>query len=51
VDVVGIVNTCLHSIWLLPVLVVMIAVDGPVPVLPSETLLMSGCLPPRSSAR
>ena len=40
-DVVGIVNTCLHSIWLLPVLVVMIAVDGPVPVLPSETLLMS----------
>jgi membrane-associated protein len=41
VDVVGFVNLCLHSVWLLPVLAVMIAVDGPVPMLPSETLLMS----------
>lgn len=40
-DVVSIVNTCLHSIWLLPVLAIMIAADGPMPVLPSETLLMS----------
>lgn len=31
----------LHSVWLLPVLVALIAIDGPVPVLPSETLLMS----------
>ena len=40
-DVVSIINLCLHSVWLLPVLVVMIAADGPVPMLPSETLLMS----------
>ncbi|MCO1656524.1 DedA family protein [Pseudonocardia humida] len=31
----------LHSVWLLPLLAVMIAVDGPFPVLPSETILMS----------
>ena len=31
----------LHSAWLLPVLVALIAIDGPVPMLPSETLLMS----------
>jgi membrane protein DedA with SNARE-associated domain len=34
-------DAILHSVWLLPVLVVLIAVDGPFPVLPSETLLMS----------
>ncbi len=31
----------LQSAWLLPVLTVLIAIDGPVPMLPSETLLMS----------
>lgn len=31
----------LHSPWLLPVLVALIAIDGPVPMLPSETVLMS----------
>jgi membrane-associated protein len=31
----------LHSFWLLPVLVSMIALDGPVPLLPSEPLLMA----------
>lgn len=30
-----------HSVWLLPVLVVLIAVDAPLPVLPSETILMT----------
>lgn len=40
-DLVGLFDACLHSLWLLPVLVVMIAADGPVPVLPSETILMS----------
>ncbi len=40
-DLVGLFDTCLHSLWLLPVLTVMVAVDGPVPVLPSETILMS----------
>lgn len=34
-------DAVLHSVWLLPVLVVLIALDGPFPVLPSETLLMS----------
>jgi membrane-associated protein len=29
----------LHSVWLLPVLTFLIALDGPFPVLPSETLL------------
>lgn len=40
-DLVRLFDTCLHSLWLLPVLAVMIAADGPVPVLPSETILMS----------
>lgn len=31
----------LHSHWLLPSLTAMIAIDGPIPMLPSETLLMS----------
>lgn len=31
----------LHNPWLLPLLLVMIALDGPLPVLPSETILMS----------
>jgi membrane-associated protein len=34
-------NAALHSPWLLPLLIVLIAVDGPFPVLPSETLLMT----------
>jgi membrane-associated protein len=41
VDLVRMFEVCLHSLWLVPVLAVMIAVDGPVPVLPSETILMS----------
>ena len=40
-DLVRLFDVCLHSLWLLPVLAVMIAADGPVPVLPSETILMS----------
>ena len=40
VDLVRLFDACLHSLWLLPVLAVMIAADGPVPVLPSETILM-----------
>ena len=40
-DLVRLFELCLHSLWLLPVLAVMIAADGPVPVLPSETILMS----------
>ncbi len=40
-DLVRLFEVCLHSVWLLPVLVVMIGVDGPLPVLPSETILMS----------
>ncbi len=40
-DLVAVFDAVLHSIWLVPVLVVLIAVDGPFPVLPSETLLMS----------
>jgi membrane-associated protein len=40
-DVLASVGHLLYSAWLLPVLVVMIAVDGPFPMLPSETLLMS----------
>jgi membrane-associated protein len=32
-------DAVLHSIWLLPVLTLLIALDGPFPVLPSETLL------------
>lgn len=34
-------DALLRSSWLLPLLVVMIAVDAPFPVLPSETILMS----------
>ena len=34
-------DVVLRSSWLLPLLVVMIAVDAPFPVLPSETILMS----------
>lgn len=41
VDILAAGNGLLHSVWLLPLLVVLIAVDGPFPVLPSETLLMS----------
>lgn len=40
-DVVSALGSVVHSAWLLPVLVVMIAVDAPFPVLPSETLLMT----------
>lgn len=40
-DLVRLFDACLHSLWLLPVLVVLITVDGPLPVLPSESLLMS----------
>jgi membrane protein DedA with SNARE-associated domain len=32
-------DAVLHSVWLLPVLTFLIAIDGPLPVLPSETLL------------
>jgi membrane protein DedA with SNARE-associated domain len=35
------VGALLHSPWLLPVLALMIAIDGPLPVLPSETVLMA----------
>lgn len=41
VDLFAFFHAVLHSVWLLPGLVLMIAVDGPVPMLPSETLLMS----------
>jgi membrane-associated protein len=34
-------DAVMRSSWLLPLLVVMIAVDAPFPVLPSETILMS----------
>lgn len=40
-DLVGVCDAALHSIWLQPLLVLLIAADGPFPVLPSETLLMS----------
>lgn len=40
-DVVAGLDAVVHSAWLLPVLVLMIAADGPVPMLPSETLLMT----------
>lgn len=42
VDPMALLSAVLQSVWLLPVLVLMIAVDGPMPVLPSETVLMSG---------
>jgi membrane protein DedA with SNARE-associated domain len=41
VELVAAFHAVLHSVWLLPVLVVLIAADAPFPVLPSETLLMS----------
>jgi len=41
VDVLTVCDAVLRSSWLLPILVVMIAVDAPFPVLPSETILMS----------
>jgi membrane-associated protein len=34
-------DAVMRSSWLLPLLVVMIAVDAPFPILPSETILMS----------
>lgn len=40
-DVVAGLEAVVHSVWLLPALVLMIAADGPVPMLPSETLLMT----------
>ena len=40
-DVLTACDAVLRSSWLLPMLVVMIAVDAPFPVLPSETILMS----------
>lgn len=40
-DLTAVFGAVLHSAWLLPVLAVLIALDGPFPVLPSETLLMS----------
>jgi membrane-associated protein len=40
-DVLAVCDAVMHSSWLLPLLVVMIAVDAPFPVLPSETILMS----------
>lgn len=40
-DVMTLCESVLHSVWLLPSLTVMIGADGPLPVLPSETLLMS----------
>lgn len=40
-DAVTLFGAVLHSTWLLPVLAVLVAVDGPLPVLPSETLLLT----------
>lgn len=40
-DVLAVCEAILHSMWLLPLLVALIAIDGPFPILPSETLLMS----------
>jgi membrane protein DedA with SNARE-associated domain len=40
-DVLTVCDAVLRSSWLLPILVVMIAVDAPFPVLPSETILIS----------
>ena len=40
-DVVAGLTAVVHSGWLLPALPLMIAVDAPFPVLPSETLLMT----------
>jgi len=41
VDLVAGYGTFLHSQWMFPLLSAMIAVDAPIPMLPSETLLMS----------
>jgi membrane-associated protein len=40
-DVLAACDAVLRSSWLLPLLVVMIAVDAPFPVLPSETILVT----------
>jgi membrane protein DedA with SNARE-associated domain len=40
-DVLTVCDAVMRSSWLLPLLVVMIAVDAPFPVLPSETILRS----------
>ncbi|MGD9526342.1 DedA family protein [Pseudonocardia sp.] len=40
-DLTAVCAAVLHSSWLLPVLALMIAVDGPVPMLPSETVLLT----------
>jgi membrane-associated protein len=40
-DVLTVCDAIMRSSWLLPLLVVMIAVDAPFPILPSETILMS----------
>jgi membrane-associated protein len=40
-DVLTACDVVLRSSWLLPLLVVMIAIDAPFPVFPSETILMS----------
>ncbi|HLU55093.1 MAG TPA: VTT domain-containing protein [Pseudonocardia sp.] len=40
-DVLTVCDAVLTSSWLLPILLVMIAVDAPFPVLPSETILVS----------
>lgn len=40
-EVMAICDVIMNSSWLLPLLVVMIAIDAPFPMLPSETLLMS----------
>lgn len=40
-DVVAGYGAFLHSNWMFPLLSAMIAVDAPIPMLPSETLLMS----------
>jgi membrane-associated protein len=41
VDLTAGYGAIMHSLWLMPLLVAMIAIDAPFPVLPSETLLMS----------
>lgn len=40
-DLATLCAAALGSVWLLPVLAVLVAADGPAPVLPTETLLMS----------
>lgn len=37
----AVLQAIVHSAWLLPALALMIAADGPLPMLPSETLLMT----------